>query len=118
MRVLLVEDTDSLRELFARMLRHRGFEVCEAADGSAALECLATFTPDLVLTDLMMPQLDGVGLMRRLRAMPGLGAVPVVVMTAMSSEEAEREARRAGASDFLHKPLEAGTLFDRVGRYC
>jgi CheY-like chemotaxis protein len=118
MRVLLVEDTDSLRELFARMLRNRGFEVCEAADGSVALERLAEFTPDVVLTDLMMPHLDGFGLMRRLRAMPGLGSVPIVVMTAMNSEEAEREARRAGASDFLPKPMEAGTLFDRVGRYC
>jgi CheY-like chemotaxis protein len=100
------------------MLRSRGFEVCEATNGSVALECLAKFTPDVVLTDLMMPQLDGFGLTRRLRAMPGLGAVPVLVMTAMNSDEAEREARRAGASDFLHKPLEAGTLFDRVGRYC
>jgi CheY-like chemotaxis protein len=117
MRVLLVEDNDSLRSLFAHMLRGRGCEVHEVADGQQALDALARFTPDLVLTDLMMPVLDGFELMRRLRALPDLRSVPIVAMTALNSADAEREARRAGAADFLPKPIAARTLLDRVGRY-
>jgi CheY-like chemotaxis protein len=116
-RILLVEDTDCLRHLFARMLVGHGFEVCEATDGLAALGCLTHFHPELVLTDLRMPGLDGIGLIRRLRAMPELDAVPVVAMTSMASPEVEREARRAGAVDFLAKPLDSATLLDRVGCY-
>src|SRR4051794_34280342 len=82
MRILLVEDSDALRNLFARMLKRRGFEVREAADGWSALECLAEFRPELILTDIMMPGLDGFGLIRHLRAMPEMAGVPVVVMTA------------------------------------
>jgi CheY-like chemotaxis protein len=118
MHVLLVEDTDALRCLFARVLKDNGFEVCEASDGLAALGCLAHFHPELVLTDLMMPGLDGIGLIRRLRAMPEWDAVPVVAMTAVASSEVEREARQAGAADFLAKPLDPDTLLDCLGGYC
>ncbi len=117
MRILLVEDTEPLRNLFARILRQGGFEVREAADGQEALACLPDFVPDLVLTDLMMPVLDGLELMRRLRKMPHLASVPLVAMTAVSSVEAEHEARRAGAADFLAKPLDSETLLSRVGDY-
>lgn len=118
MRVLLVEDSDVLRRLFARLLKSRGFEVHEAADGLEALDSLHRFLPDIVLTDLMMPGLDGLGLIRRLKAMPDLAEVPVVAMTANASTEAECEARLAGAADYLAKPIDAHTLLDRVGRYC
>jgi CheY-like chemotaxis protein len=114
MRILLVEDSDSLRPLFARMLRGNGIEVVEAADGLEALERLGECRPDLILTDLMMPQLDGIGLLRRLREMPGLESVPVVVISAMHSPSAETEARQAGAADFLAKPIDPDTLMGRV----
>jgi CheY-like chemotaxis protein len=118
MRVLLVEDSDSLRRLFARVLMARGYEVHEAADGLEALGCLHRFVPDLVLTDLMMPGLDGFELIRRVRTMPDLAEVPVVAMTAGASSEAEREARLGGASDYLAKPIDAHALLNRLGRYC
>jgi CheY-like chemotaxis protein len=117
MRVLLVEDTDTLRHLFARMLQGNGFEVREAADGGAALRCLSDFVPELVLTDLMMPGIDGYELIRRLKAMPCLEAVPVVAMTACATSEAEREARRAGAADFLAKPVDCVRLLACLGGY-
>src|SRR3954453_13316716 len=115
MRVLLVEDTDSLRRLFARVLEENGFEVCEATDGGAAMRCLPDFVPELVLTDLMMPGVDGYELIRRLKAIPSLEAVPLVAMTACATYETEREARLAGATDFLTKPLDSGTLLDCLG---
>ena len=66
----------------------------------------------------MMPGLDGIGLIRRLRAMPEWDAVPVVAMTAVASSKVEREARQAGAADFLAKPLDPDTLLDCLGGYC
>src|SRR4051794_27915820 len=118
MRILLAEDSEPLRDLFSRLLRGDGFEVRAAADGRAALDCLEDFEPDLVLTDLMMPALDGLGLLRQLRSMPGTAAVPVVVMSAGATPEAEREARSAGAAEFLTKPVDSAMLRDCIGGYC
>jgi CheY-like chemotaxis protein len=118
MRVLLVEDSANLRHLFARVLKGIGFEVCEAANGREALECLAGFEPDVVLTDLMMPEVDGFELIRRLRAMPSMAEVPIVAMTAAATTEAEREARRAGAPDLLAKPFDSRALLDRLDDLC
>jgi CheY-like chemotaxis protein len=114
-RILLVEDTPELQRLFTRLLEHHGFEVCVAADGREALDRLAVFVPDVVLTDLMMPVLDGVELIRRIRSMTALDGVPVLVMTAAGSAEAQRAARAAGAVDVLTKPLDGRTLVDRIG---
>jgi two-component system chemotaxis response regulator CheY len=117
-RILLVEDADILRRLLGRMLKRHGFEVREASDGLAALGCLADFHPELVLTNMRMPRLDGLGLIRRLRAMPEMDAVPVLAMTAVASFEDEVEARRAGAAEFLDKPLNSGgTLLDCLDGY-
>jgi DNA-binding response OmpR family regulator len=118
MRVLLVEDTDDLRHLFARVLKARGFEVRAAADGREALACLAEFVPDVVVTDLMMPGLNGVELIRRLRAMPAMVNIPIVAMTAAATAEAVREVHQAGVGDLLTKPLDFQTLFDRIGGLC
>ena len=115
MRVLLVEDSDPLRYLFARMLTGNGFEVCEASNGREALDCLPDFEPEVVVTDLMMPIIDGFELIRQLRAMPAMAVVPVVAMTAGETNDAEREARRAGAVEFLAKPFDFRTLVERIG---
>jgi len=114
MRVLLVEDSSDLRYLLARILKGQGFEVCEATNGREALDGLAGFVPDVVVTDLMMPELDGFELIRRLRAMPTMAEVPIVVMTATATNEAVREARRAGAADILAKPFDSRALVDRL----
>ncbi len=115
MRILIVEDSDPLRRMFARLLAMSGFEVCEASDGQEALERLAGITPDLVLTDLMMPRVDGVELIRRIRATPGRATLPVVAMTAMSGG-CER-ALEAGADRALTKPLGLEPLLNCLGSY-
>jgi len=114
MRVLLAEDSEDLRELFARVLRRKGIEVRDAADGRAALECLSDFKPDLLVTDLMMPVLGGIELILLFRAMPSMEAVPVMALTADATPEAEQKARKAGAADFLAKPVELSTLLTRI----
>jgi len=113
-RVLLVEDAPFLRYAFGRLLRLHGFEVMEANDGREALDCLSTFRPQLIVTDLVMPLMDGVELIQKLRAAPETTDVPVVAITADATEQAEQRAREAGAVDFLAKPIDLPTLLDRL----
>jgi CheY-like chemotaxis protein len=114
MRVLLVEDAPFLRYAFGRLLRLHGFEVMEANDGREALECVDAFQPELVVTDLMMPVMDGVELIERLRANPATASLPVVAITADATESTERKARKAGAIDIITKPIDLPVLLDRL----
>ena len=114
MRVLLVEDAPFLRYAFGRLLRMHGFEVREATDGQEALDCLTEFRPQLVLTDLMMPIMDGIELIRRIRADPSTARLPIVAITADATEQAERQAREAGAIDVITKPIDLPALLERL----
>jgi CheY-like chemotaxis protein len=113
-RLLLVEDAPFLRYAFGRLLRLHGFEVIEANDGREALECVSKYRPHLVVTDLMMPVMDGVELIEKLRADPATADLPVVAITADATEQAEQRAREAGAVDFITKPIDLPTLLDRL----
>ncbi|MFO0907625.1 MAG: response regulator [Isosphaeraceae bacterium] len=106
MRVLLVEDTAFLREALSRVLRRQGYEVVEASDGQAALRLLESELPDLVVTDLAMPVMDGIELIHRLRNDDRTATLPILVVTAEPTIQAERSARRAGAAAVLPKPLD------------
>lgn len=114
MRVLLVEDAPFLRYAFGRLLRMHGFDVREANDGKEALECVGQFRPQLVLTDLMMPVMDGIELIRRLHEDPETASLPVVAITADATEAAERQAREAGAVDVITKPIDLPALLERL----
>jgi CheY-like chemotaxis protein len=113
-KVLLVEDTPFLRAAFGRLLRLHGFDVREATDGRQALACLSSFRPQFVLTDLMMPGMDGYELIRALHDDPATADVPVVAITANATEEAEREAREAGAAAVIHKPIDLASLLSQL----
>ena len=113
-RVLLVEDAPFLRYAFGRLLRLHGFEVMEANDGREALDSIPVFRPQLILTDLMMPVMDGVELIRRLRADPSTAGLPVVAITADATDQAEKRAREAGAVDFITKPIDIPDLLERL----
>ena len=84
------------------------------ADGEAALRAAARRTPSLVLSDVMMPRMDGIGLLSRLRAEPRTAAVPVILLSARAGEEAKVEGLGAGADDYLIKPFSARELLARV----
>ena len=114
LRVLLVEDAPFLRYAFGRLLRMEGFDVKEVNDGQEALDCLASFRPELVLTDLMMPVMDGVELIAHLKADPEFSSVPVVDITADITDRAARLAREAGAVDVITKPIDLAALLDRL----
>jgi chemosensory pili system protein ChpA (sensor histidine kinase/response regulator) len=117
-RVLLVEDTDELRRLYSRVLQRHGFEVREASNGEEALARLGEQEPDLVLTDIMMPVLDGIELIRQIRANPAMDRMPVVAVTASAAGEIEQLARDVGAMDVLFKPVELPALLSCVAAYC
>jgi CheY-like chemotaxis protein len=114
LRVLLVEDAPFLRYAFARLLRIEGFDVKEVGDGQEALDCLADYRPDLVLTDLMMPVMGGVELISHIRANLEFAALPVVAITADATDQASRLAKKAGAVDVITKPIDLSALLDRL----
>ena len=113
-RVLVVEDAPFLRYAFGRLLRLQGFEVVEANDGLEALEKLDHFQAQLVLTDVMMPVMDGIELIRRLKTNPKTANLPVVAITADSSANIEQRAREAGAVGFISKPIDFPALLDQL----
>ncbi len=112
-RILVVDDSADMRSYVSRLLGSR-WDVTVAADGEQALRDIRLRRPDLVLTDVMMPRLDGFGLLRELRADPGLRDIPVIVLSARAGEEARIEGLDAGADDYLIKPFSARELIARV----
>lgn len=105
-RVLVVDDNADMRDYLARLLRQR-WHVGTAANGREALQAMGRELPDLVVSDVMMPELDGFGLIAAMRAEPALHDVPVLLLSARAGEEARIEGVNAGADDYLVKPFSA-----------
>ena len=112
-RVLLVDDNPDMRSYVAELLRPY-YRVEQALDGQDGLEQALRHPPDLVLSDVMMPRLDGFGLLRGLRADPRTRSVPVILLSARAGEESSIEGLDAGADDYLAKPFAARELLARV----
>ncbi|MDN4172637.1 SpoIIE family protein phosphatase [Nocardioides sp. SOB77] len=112
-RVLVVDDNDDMRRYIHDLL-DPAYDVRTAVDGLDALAQMAQDVPDLVLTDVMMPELDGFGLLRRMQADPALISVPVIMLSARAGEEGTLEGLEAGANDYLVKPFSARELLARV----
>lgn len=85
LKILVVDDEAAIRNLLDDLLGDEGYEVCTASNGRAALELVQRERPDLILMDVMMPELDGQETLRRLRAVPELAVVPVILMSAAAS---------------------------------
>jgi PAS domain S-box-containing protein len=115
-RVLVADDNADMREYVRRLLSPR-YEVMLASDGRAALEAALADPPDLVVSDVMMPELDGMQLLAALRGDPRTARVPVVMLSARAGQEAAVEGLSAGADDYLVKPFSAEELLARVGAH-
>ena len=111
--ILLADDNADMREYLARLLSAH-YRIEAVADGVAALRAAARRMPSLVLSDVMMPRMDGIELLSRLRAEPRTAAVPVILLSARAGEEAKVEGLGAGADDYLIKPFSARELLARV----
>ncbi len=113
-RIVVADDNADMRRYITRLLRERGWSVEAVADGKTALEVIRQHQPDILLTDVMMPGLDGMNLLRELQADSRLRGMPVVLLSARAGEEARAEGMEAGADDYLVKPFAARELVARL----
>lgn len=112
MKILVVDDESAIRDLLVTVLEDEGYQAIAAGGGREALERAPVERPDLVLIDLMMPGMDGRQLVRRLRELPGLDVVPMVMMSAAVRVMTEQE----GVVDFLPKPFDLDQLLGTIQR--
>lgn len=116
-RTLIVDDSSVMRKIVERALRQAGLEllvVFEAGSGAEALEVLKAQPVDLILSDINMPAMDGLELLRQIRAQKLAAGVPVVMITTESSEEHVKQAIQAGARGYIRKPFTAEQVKERV----
>jgi adenylate cyclase len=113
-RILVVDDQRSNVEMMAGVLRARGYTVHTALDGQQALQQVAEVGPDLVVSDILMPKVDGFELCRRLRAAPETALLPVILVTSLDAQAERIKGLESGADDFLSKPVNWEELFARV----
>ncbi|MBI4510823.1 MAG: response regulator [Deltaproteobacteria bacterium] len=113
-RILVVDDDAWILRMVTTVLAKRGHEVVTACDGDDALERLKELRPDLIITDVMMPKLDGWSFVKQVRTRPELAFVPVVFLTALGSDEDRIKGFRLGADDYLPKPFRFEELDLRV----
>lgn len=114
MHILIAEDEPSLRENLQWMLELEGYKVTAAADGRVALAAALAHRPDLVLTDVMMPELDGFGLIKALRSHPATATLPVIMLTARADRSDTRTGMNLGADDYLTKPCRREELLAAI----
>jgi two-component system KDP operon response regulator KdpE len=110
-RILIVDDERQITRVLSRGLAAKGYEVHTAADGEAALQTFSDWHPDLVVTDLSMPNMNGLELCRRLRA---FSEVPIIVLSVKGEERSKVEALDAGADDYVTKPFGIDELLARI----
>ncbi|WP_422930478.1 PAS domain S-box protein [Singulisphaera sp. PoT] len=112
-RILVADDNADMRQYVARLLSDH-FRVDAVADGVAAVEAVRRKVPDLILSDVMMPRLDGFGLLREMRSDARTSSIPFILLSARAGEESRVEGLQAGADDYLVKPFSARELLARV----
>jgi len=113
-KILVVEDEASIRLNVTLMLKGEGYEVDAAADGRAGIEHAKSFAPDLIVSDVMMPELDGFGMLEALRADPRFADTPFIFLTALNDRTSMRRGMNLGADDFLNKPFTRDELIEAV----
>lgn len=104
-RILVADDNTAGRELMRTLLELEDYVVYEAADGLEAVEVARRLKPDVILMDLHMPRMDGIGAARELRADPATQSIPIVALTASATPEERRLAVRAGCVGYIFKPV-------------
>jgi two-component system, chemotaxis family, chemotaxis protein CheY len=117
-KILAVDDSKTMRDMVSFTLKGAGYEVIEAHDGKMALERLAGIKVDLVITDVNMPNMDGITLCKRLRADPVHRVTPILVLTTEGDATKKNEGRAAGATGWIVKPFEPDKLVQVVQKVC
>jgi two-component system cell cycle response regulator DivK len=116
-RILVVEDHEDNRRILRDLLSSRGYDLVEAEDGEQALAMAEDWQPALILMDVQVPVLDGYEVTRRLKANPGLRAIPVIVVTSYALSGDEGKARAAGCNAYVSKPYSARKLLAKIQEF-
>jgi two-component system, chemotaxis family, chemotaxis protein CheY len=114
--ILTVDDSASMRQMVLLTLQSAGYEVVQARDGVEALELARQSAADLVLIDVLMPRMDGITLVRELRALRNYEFVPMLILTTETSQQKKMDGKRAGATGWLVKPFSPPRLLATVAR--
>jgi two-component system, chemotaxis family, chemotaxis protein CheY len=117
-RVLTVDDSKTMRDMVSFTLKGAGYEVVEAEDGVQALSMLSKTSVDLVITDINMPNMDGVTLVTRLRAQPSNKSLPILILTTEGGDDKKAQGRAAGATGWIVKPFAPEKLLQAVNKVC
>lgn len=116
-KILIVEDEESLLKLESILLISKGFEVKGVANGRAALEAVAEDKPDLVLLDIMLPEIDGFEVCRQLKSDPATRHIPVIMLTAKKSREDMVRGEKVGADWYITKPFKSAMVIETIQRF-
>jgi two-component system cell cycle response regulator DivK len=114
--VLLVEDTEDNRQMMRKLLEMSGFRVVEATNGEEAVKVASKEQPRVILMDLSLPVIDGLAATRRIRGLPGLSTVPIIVVSAHDTADFHSEALAAGCNAYITKPIDYPELEEIVNR--
>ena len=112
--ILIVEDHKPLLDAITDVLEHAGYTVLAALDGVGALQAMEKVRPDLIISDIMMPRMDGYALFEAVRARPEWASIPFVFLTARTDEQHRLRAQELGVDGYITKPVEIATLLDTV----
>ena len=115
--ILTVDDSASMRDMIRFTLRNAGYEVVEATDGRDALQKLAGASPGLLITDLNMPHMDGLELIRQVRQLPSFRYLPIIMLTTESQDAKKQAGKAAGASGWIVKPFRGEQLVAVAKRF-
>lgn len=115
-KVLAIDDSRTIRNLMKKVMEDAGFTCICAEDGVKGVECFADETPDVVITDINMPNMDGYGVIRSIRSGPGNRGVPILVLTTESADHLKARAREAGATGWIVKPFDDEMIVSIVRR--
>lgn len=113
---LIVDDSTSIRQMVAFTMQEAGFEVVEGSNGQEAIDNIAGKKVDIVITDLNMPVMDGMTLIRTLRGMPTFKFTPILMLTTESQDTKKQEGKAAGATGWIVKPFNPQQLLQVVGK--
>ena len=114
--ILAVDDSNSMRQMVSFTLKAAGYEVTEAADGVEALELAKNCAFELVISDVNMPRMDGVTLIRQLRSLPRYKFTPLLMLTTEAGPDKKREGKKAGATGWIVKPFNPDQLLATIKR--
>ncbi len=117
-RILTVDDSKTMRDMVSFTLKGAGFEVVEAEDGVKAIALLAKTKVDAIITDINMPNMDGVTLLKQLRAQPKFKSTPILILTTEGSDPKKQEGRQAGATGWIVKPFAPDKLVQVINKVC